>query len=184
VDDVRFEALFRDLEAQADALEQRELRGRAEDLTWSVRAGIGLRDRLRAHTGAPLRVILRDGTALDGRVGGLGREWFVLGSREDGGRYVLVPFAAVRSFDGLTVRADTAAGVLEDRLSLTVALRTVARDRAMVRILVPGGSQTGLIAGLGADHLDLRSSPTSERAPLHARTITMPLESLLAVVVG
>lgn len=178
------DALFRDLEAQADALERAELLGRAEELARAERAGIGLRDRLRAHANTRLRCTLRDGSRLEGAIGGLGTDWVALGSREEGGRYAIVRLPAVAAVEGLGVRADTSPGVLEERMTLSIVLRTIARDRVPVRILTEGGPLTGLIAAVGGDHLDLRRAAVGERTPVGGKGTVIPHDGLLAVVVG
>lgn len=166
---MRWEHLFDDLESQL----QQELAAEDEDLRIEEerlrRARLGLRERLLAHHqhggGAPLRLVLSDGSELALRTDGFGRDWLSgVVAAPIGGRCI-VPLAAIaqvvleapgrgaRAMDGPVPEEDPSA--LTARLGLPFVLRDLARRRRPVRLLVPGGELTGTLDRVGRDHLDL-----------------------------
>lgn len=149
---MRWSSLFADLEAQLEAAESRERLAAVPELTRAERAGVALADRLRAGTSAPLRLTLRGGEVVSGRLVDVTPQWVLL---EDDAREHLVPAAAVALVSGLpSTAAPPASGVVR-RLTLGHALRAVARDRSVVRVRVDGGSVLGRVDGVGRDHLDV-----------------------------
>ena len=176
---MRWDSLFADLVGQLEAglgAEQAEL---VAELTRAERAGVALADRFRAHRG-PLRLTLVNGESLAGEVTDAGPEWFLL---TDGPREHLVVLAAVASAGGLTERV-----ALPDRegragLGITTALRALARDRQIVRIAARGAELIGMVAAVGADHLDLSIVSGDTRRPTGER-VTVPLPSLIRVTRG
>lgn len=151
---MRWELLFADLEALADATERAAFDADVADRARSERAGLHLVDRLRAHVDgpAPLVVRLSDGSAVTARLLDVGADWLLL---EDAAQ-VVVPLAAVVGVEGLTRAASGEPGALARRVGLTVVLRRLARDRVVVRVAtVDGGTAVGTLDRVGADHLDL-----------------------------
>ena len=173
---MRWEALFADLEAQLAAASAAE----DGDLARAEVARTPLEDRVRAHVGAPLRVWLRDGTALAGSVRDAGAGWLLL--VDDRGPVVL-PAPAVARLSGLSRAVAPPAGHVERRLGLGAVLRALARDRAGVRLHVDGAVLTGTIDRVGADHLDLAEHPAEEarRSAAVRAVVTVPFGALLAV---
>lgn len=165
------------MELQLDAAGQQDRDRVVADLTRAERASLTLADRLRACGARDVRLVLRDGTRVEGRVQEVGPAWWLLG---DGGREHLVPFGSVATAHGLPeTAAPQETGVLR-RLGLGHALRAVARDRAVVRVLTTAGPTVGRIDAVGADHVDVSlvlpdsGRPTGER-------VTVALGALLLV---
>ncbi len=165
---MRWEHLFDDLESQLQqelAAEDDDLRIEEERLR---RARLGLRERLLAHHrhggGAPLRLVLADGSDLALRTDGFGRDWLSGVVAAPAGGRCIVPLAAVAqvvleaggssdAVDGPVPAEDP--GSLTARLGLPFVLRDLARRRRPLRLLVPGGELTGTLDRVGRDHLDL-----------------------------
>jgi hypothetical protein len=161
---VRWEALFDDLEAQADALAAAELQAEVADRTRREHALLGLSDRLRETEGHPLAVTVWGAGTVHGRLLDAGVDWLLL---EETGRDVLVPLASVLGITGLGARSAVPGsdGDVGRRLDLRWALRGLARDRAGVAVVLRDGSAlNGTLDRVGADHVDV-----AEHAPGEAR---------------
>lgn len=172
----RWELLFADLEARFAAEESAEREGAVAELTRAEQASIPWADRLRAATGTPLRLELRDGEGVEGRVARVAHAWVLLDGRGARGRVQhLVPLAAVASVVGLGRLATPSVG-RTDALGLGHVLRGLQRDRARVLVRTVGGSVTGRIARVGSDHLDVEEA---ERGRPLVRTV--PFGVLLRV---
>jgi hypothetical protein len=175
---VRWEALFADLEAQLAAggeeAAQDGERARAEV------ARTELVDRLRAGAGAPVRLRLVDGSTFAGVLHDAGTGWLLLA---DGPSRVVVPTAALAAVSGLSRAVAPPAGQVARRLGLPSVLRALARDRAAVRLHLPGQVLSGTIDRVAADHLDLAEHPVGEaRRPGAVREVlTVPLRAVVAV---
>lgn len=148
---MRWQALFADLELQLDAAQARDLLGDVPDLTRAERAGVGLAARLRAHDGEVV-VTVHGGHALRGVPTEVGAAWLLLA---DGPREHLVPFGAIATVAGLGAAAAPAQDAVASRLRLGHALRAVARDRCVVRVLTTAGTLSGRVDAVGTDHMDL-----------------------------
>ncbi len=148
---MRWQRLFADLEAQAEAEERLDGAARTAELQRAEMASISHADRLRAARNLTLTLALRDGSRVSGTLQEVADEWLLL---QVDGRETVVPCAAVDAIDGLPVRASQGGGVAA-RLSLGHVLRGLARDRAAVVVRTRGGSHSGRIARVGRDHLDL-----------------------------
>jgi len=178
---MRWEGLFADLDAQWEGEERRDRDAEVADRTRRERAEVDLLARLAAHRGSPLRVRLRSGAVLDGEVADLGRDW-VLMTVAPGRTEALVPLAAVTGLAGLMTRSEPVGSAR--RFALGSALRALARDRAVVRVLdVDGRTLTGTIDTVGADAVDVAEHPADEpRRPANVRAVwTIPLASLVLV---
>lgn len=174
---MRWAALFGDMELQLDAAGQQDRDRTVADLTRAERASVTLGDRLRACGAREVRLVLRDGTAVDGQVQEVGPAWLLLGDR---GREHLVPFAGVATAGGLPdFAAPPETGVLR-RLGLGHALRAVARDRAVVHVLTTAGRTVGRVDGVGADHVDVALVHADSGRPTGDRQ-AVALSSLLLV---
>ncbi|MEZ0449598.1 hypothetical protein [Cellulomonas sp. ICMP 17802] len=150
---MRWEALFADMEAQLAAGRLADVRADVAELARAERASVGLTDRLRASTGATVRVLLAGGELLEGTLVDAAPEWLLVSASP--GRQALVPLTAVAALDCVAAHAAPAPGPVEARLGLGHALRALARDRAQVRVDAGGAELTGRIERVGADHLDL-----------------------------
>jgi hypothetical protein len=149
---MRWERLFDDLEAQAEADERAGFEAELGDLVRAERGALTLADRLRAHVGCDLTWSLADGELLHGELLELGADWVLL---RPPGADVVLPLAEVIGIGGLSRSAVAETG-LRRSLRLTLVLRGLARDRSAVVVFLPSGARlTGTIDRVGADHVDL-----------------------------
>ncbi len=162
---MRWHALFADLELQLDAAQARDLLDDVPDLTRAERAGVDLAARLRAHDGEVV-VTVHGGHVFRGAPADVGAAWLLLA---DGTREHLIPFGAIAVVGGLGDVAAPAQDAVRSRLRLGHALRAVARDRAVVRVLTTAGSLVGRVDAVGTDHLDLALVRPDDERPSGAR---------------
>jgi hypothetical protein len=177
---VRWELLFADLEALADATERAAFDGEVADRERAERAALHLVDRLRAHVGSRLAFCLLGSERVVGRLVDVGVDWVLL---DDAGS-LLLPLVTVTGVEGLSRRAAVAEGAPARRVPLTVLLRRLARDRGGVRVrLVDGAELTGTIDRVGADHVDvaLHASDVPRRPAVVRRVRVVPLAALAVV---
>ncbi len=176
----RWEQLFDDLEALAEADDRAAFDAEVADRVRAEHAALSLSDRLAGQIGgAPICVWLPEGESVRAVVQGVGEQWVML----DAGGPLLVPLAAVVAVSGLARRAQTAdGGPLRRRLPLTVVLRALARDRAPVRLQLRAGLRPeGTIDAVAVDHLDLAEHPVDE--PRRAAAVRGVLSVHLAAIV-
>ncbi|WP_149202606.1 hypothetical protein [Actinotalea subterranea] len=147
---MRWDALFADMEMQLAAASAQDVALEVADRTRTERASVLLADRLRAARGEVV-LTLRSGVVA-GRVVDVGPAWVLL---VDGAREHLVPLASVVTVAGLPHAAAPQERSALRRLGLGHALRAVARDRSLVRLVTVGGAVLGRIDAVGADHLDV-----------------------------
>lgn len=179
---MRWQALFDDLEAQAEAAERADLEAEVRDRTRREGGLIRAVDRLRTAVGAPVAVTVFGAGTVQGRLLDAGRDWLLLD--EQPGRDLLVPLDAVLSVGGLGRRAERPAGELGERLDLRWALRGLARDRAALQVLLRDGSTaSGTLDRVGADHVDLAEHAQGEArraaAVRHVRLVPLGALALL-----
>ncbi len=152
---MRWDALFGDLEAQADALEHAERAAEVDERTRIEVATLALVDRLRAAVGSPLRLQCAGALLLAGDVRRVGPDWVLL---DEGGREDLVPLAAVLGISGLSrlSAVPNSSSPVESRLTLRHVLRGLARDRSAVQVArVDGSTLNATIDRVGADFVEL-----------------------------
>lgn len=153
---MRWQDLFADLEGQLRHSELRDRDAEVADRTRRERATIGWLDRAAMSVGSTITLRTPTGPVA-GRLDDLGQDWLLV--EETGRRTALVPVHAVTSVTGLASHADSEER-LGRRFGLTVALRAISRDRAVVVVHdLWGGSATGTIDRVGADHVDLAEHP-------------------------
>ena len=151
---MRWDQLFRDLEAQLEAADGAELDAEVADRTRRESGLIALVDRARGATGSRVSVRVLGTGAVEGVLVEAGSQWLLLA--EDGGREALLPLPAVLSLSGLGARTAVPGGQVFARLGLAAALRAIARDRAGVSVgLVDGSVLTGTVDRVGADFVEL-----------------------------
>jgi hypothetical protein len=180
---VRWEALFGDLEAQAESADRAALEAELGDLVRAEFGALSLRGRLGAHTGCDLVWFLADGEPVTGVLLETGEDWVLVRA---GAGDVLLPMAAVASVSGLSRTAVADGGPLARSLRLTVVLRGLARDRQAVLVAVAGGAVlAGTIDRVGADHVDVAVHAIDEprRAGAVTGVRTVPLASIRRVTV-
>lgn len=160
---MRWDDLFRDLEAQLDAADRADLAAEVADRTRRELARVRLVDRLRAAVGAQLTVTVLGGSSVSGSLLDVGPDWLLVA--EGAARQALVPSAAVLGVAGLPRRAAApgSEGSVAARLTLGFALRGVARDRSAVALLLVSGDLLhGTIDSVGADFVDLSHHSVGE----------------------
>ena len=179
---MRWDDLFGDLEAQLAAAERAELLAELPDRVRRERATISLSERLHAHSGQNVALAFEfvDGTAVRGRLIDTGPDWLLLTDERE--RSVLISVATLASVSGL-VRGVQTLGAVSRKFSLAMALRVIARDRAVVNLALAGGAVvTGTIDVVGSDYIELAEHP----ADLPRRTEnlkgvrTIPLAALIS----
>ncbi|MEC5191575.1 MULTISPECIES: hypothetical protein [unclassified Arthrobacter] len=154
---MRWDALFADLETQLAASERLDLDAEITERTRTEAAAVELTDRLRGSVGQLIVVQLASGSALEGTLSHAGSQALVLDEPQ---HQVLVPYAAVVRYLGLSRLAVPELSKVRQRLGLASALRGLARDRAALAVLLAGGpagetTLHGVIDRVGRDHLDL-----------------------------
>ncbi len=148
---MRWDALFDDLEAQLARQDADDLHAEVAERTRAERAATALADRVLAHVGVRLALVLGHGQVV-GTVTDVAPQWLVLA--DERGR-VLVPTASVVAVTGLGRQVAPEPGTVLRRLGLGHVLRGLARDRAPVSVHAGSATLTGTIDRVGADHLDL-----------------------------
>jgi hypothetical protein len=181
---MRWDALFADLEAQAESLEQAERAAEVQERTRSEIGALTLVDRLRPALGSTIRLRTAGAGAIAGRLDRLGPDWLLL--QQDGGREVLVRLGAVTGIGGLG-RASTVPGtvdVLTARLGLWFVLRRIARDRSAVSLqLSDGTSLAATLDRVGADFVEaaVHAPGEARRAAAVRDVLVVPMSALVAV---
>lgn len=175
---MRWDALFADMESQLEAAQAQDRAAQVAELTRAERSAVLLADRVRAAVGAEVSCVVRSGETVAGVVADAGPAWLLLG----GARQHLVPTAALVTVEGLGVGVAPAAGPLR-RLGLAHALRAVARDRSVVRVVTTAGTLEGRLEAVGADHADVALSyPDSGRPTGRRRTVALAALDLVTGV--
>lgn len=162
---MRWEGLFADLEAQAEALAAAERAGEVDDRVRAELGRIRFLDRLRPAVGLELRLRCAGGASVAGKLTRAGEQWLLMD--EGAGREALVPMTAVLAVAGLGRLAaapdDEAGRRVESRLGLGYVLRGVARDRSGVRLsLSDDTTLDGTIDRVGRDFIELALHATAE----------------------
>lgn len=180
----RWDALFADLEAQAEAQDQEIRDGEVAELTRAEQALVTLADRLRAAVGRTVAIELVDGEQIAGELHAVAASWLLMGPGQSSagtpgargpGRLGehLVPVAAIGAVSGLGRQGVPASSRL-DELGIGSVLRELQRDRARVIVRTAAGQAVGRLARVGQDHLDLEETD-------RARTRTVPFAALTRV---
>lgn len=185
---MRWDRLFADLEARFDDLADEQAVAEQADRDRVATGAVTVAQRLGGALDRRIRVGVRGGREHEGFLRRVGRDFLLV---EDAfGRDLLVVLDAVTSVSGLT--AGTAPEVPDraTRLDLRRALRSVARDRAVVAVSTgqgpvdqEGSEIWGTIDRVGADFIEIAVHPVGEprRAGLVRSVCLVPLR-VVAVV--
>jgi hypothetical protein len=178
---MRWQRLFDDLEAQAEAYAAAEFAAEVSERSRYEVGQVRLVDRLRAAVGHPVTVGCRGVGSVAGRLQRVGADWLLMEEQPD--RHVIVACTAVTSIGGLGAMSAPpgSEGKVGGRLDLRRALRGVARDRSAVQaLLVDGSLVSGTVDRVGADFLELAEHPQREpRRPGAVHGVrTVPLTAL------
>lgn len=179
---MRWNELFADLEAQAEAWQVAERDAEVAELTRLETSQLRLASRLAAAAGAPLRIRCLGGTVLSGRIGRSGPGWLLLD--EGAGREALLPVPAVVSVAGLG-RWSGSPGVSAPAMRAVPGfgsvLRAVARDRSVLRVsLTDSTVLDGTLDRVGADFVELAVHAAGEprrRAEVR-EVLVLPVDAL------
>lgn len=152
---MRWDGLFQDLEHRFEDALAAEAAAEALDEVRARHAARTLRDRLFGEA-ATVVVATRGGAVLPLAVEAVGADWLA-GTALAGRASLLVPLASIA-----WLRAEPAEGASpaeppasRERIGLAIALRELARRRAVVELALVGDRPAGTIDRVGADHLDL-----------------------------
>jgi len=180
---MRWEGLFADLEAQAEAAQAADLAAEVAERTRGERARILLADRLRAALGA--QVMLSAVQPLEGQLRAVGPDWLLLAERSSlttVGVEVLLPLSGLLWLQGIPLAsAAPTGGVVARRLDLRSALGGLVRDRAPLDVVLRDGSELhGILDRVGADYVELATlAPGEERRRSAVRAVRLlPLDAL------
>jgi hypothetical protein len=181
---MRWEGLFADLEAQADALANAERGAQIEERTRYEAGRLGLVDRLRPALGLPLKLRCRGGVGLAGELRQVSLEWLLLD--EVSGREAVVALSTVTSLAGLgrLSAAPNTMGVVESKLGLRHILRGVARDRSVLRVhLIDETVVDGTIDRVGSDFVEIAVHAAGEiRRQSEVREVLVVALSAIAAI--
>ncbi|MBO3129069.1 hypothetical protein [Dermatophilus congolensis] len=175
---MRWERLFSDLEGMADEQDRAFLESEIADRVRRELARVELSDRLRANDGR-ICLVLRGGRMLSGDLIDAGADWLLMENREQ----VLVPLHAVMEVNGLG-RAVAAPSDMRKRLSMSHALRVIARHRVPVAVEDEMRRvRTGTIDIVGADFFELAGhAPDVPRSARYVQGVKIvPFSAVVAV---
>ena len=181
---MRWAALFDDLEAQYQAAQRAEVASEISDRTRREVAVLQFADRLRPARGRSVTVWINGAGAARGVLDAVGPDWLLL--REGAATELLIARGAIMSVAGLTADSDVGhnEGVVASRLTLTFALRTVARDRSLVTLrYIDGVSMTGTLDRVGHDFVEIAEHlPGEPRRRDAVRAVrTVPLTAIAVI---
>ena len=182
---MRRDALFTDLEAQFSAGSRLDLDAEVAERMRTEAASVELADRLRGSLGLEIGIQVWTGSVFEGTLRHAGSEALVLQAAH---HQVLVPYAAVIHYTGLSRLAVAEPSKVRQRLGLASALRGLSRDRTRLSVLAGrgAGGETrlhGVIDRVGRDHLDVAVTEDGEdrRASNVRQTVTVPFSALVAL---
>lgn len=181
---MRWDDLFRDLEAQLEAAEAAELAGEVADRTRREVAALRLVDRLEPGVGHPVRLQVAGCGQVAGTLVDVRPQWLLVD--EAPGREALVRLDAVLGVSGLGARSSAPGrdGTVAARLGLAYALRGIARDRLPVTLWLADGSiVAGTLDRVGEDFVELAEHAVGEpRRPAGVAGVRAVPFAALAVV--
>ena len=177
---MRWDDLFRDLEAQLEAAAAAELDAEVADRTRREAAQLALVDRARAAVGHPVTLRVLGAGPVDGLLADVGAQWLLLA--EPSGRQALraAECACCRwrgCAPGRSVPGE--GGQVFARLGLGSALRGIARDRLPVQVVLTDGSVlAGTLDRVGSDFVELTEHGEVRRRGEVTGVRTVPFAAL------
>ena len=160
---VRWDELFRDLEAQLDVADAVELAAEVADRSRREAAELTLVDRLLPTVGHPVRLHVQGPGHVAGRLEHLSVDSLLV--REASAREALVPLSAVLTVQGVTPWSVGPASQRQvfQRLRLPSAVRGLARDRSCVQVVLRDGTAfTGTVDRVGREFFELAEHASGE----------------------
>lgn len=184
---MRWQQLFADLQAQFEEEEAAADRAEAASRARAEIGGVRLADRLRGAIGMPLSLHCSGAGPVAGVLVDVGTDWLLV--EDDLGRDVLVAANAVLTVAGLGRRTAPAEedGPVRARLDLRRAVRGLARDRAVVQVVLGDGEVlTGTVDRVGADYVELAEhaldSPRRAEAVQGVRAVVIAAVAVVRTV--
>jgi hypothetical protein len=181
---MRWDALFADLEAQAAMQAQAQRAAEVEERTRAEVGALRVTERLRGALGAPLRFHVAGAGVVSGTLSQVGADWVLLD--EGAGREVLLASAALVRVSGLTRHsaADRSVGVVQSRLGLRHVLRAIGRDRSGVALHLRDSTVlSATIDRVGADFVEAAlHSPGEPRRRTDVREVALVVLAELVAV--
>jgi len=165
---VRWSDLFGDIEGQFESRQNAEFLAGVDELTAAERASVELAARLAAAMSRSVVLHLDMGVAVEGTIMDATPSWVLL---REGPRDHLVPLNAVVGVTGLPDRS-IPVGAIERKLTLGHALRALQGERTKVMVEAPGVRFRGVIAAVGADHVDVLEDSGRGRVAVPFRAIS------------
>lgn len=179
---MRWDALFSDMEAQFAEGETLAVEAEIAERARVESASVMLVDRLRGSLDSRITVQLLCGRIFEGSLRHAGADALVL---NDARHQLLIPYDAVARYSGLGRLSLVEPSKVRRRIGLSTALRSLARDRSGLTVVLRGApqgdsGQSGVIDTVGGDFFDLALvSPGEVRRPSHVRQVaTIPFGSL------
>lgn len=179
---VRWDDLFADLEAQAEALATAERDAEVDELVRLETSRLCLLDRLRPAVGGAIKLRCLGGLVLSGTLSRVGADWLLLD--EGAGREAIVATAALTSVTGQGRLSGMANSRLDAKLGIGHALRGVARDRSVLRACLTDASVIdGTVDRVGLDFVEIAEHAAGEpRRRAEVRQVLLVPISSLAVL--
>ena len=180
---MRWEALFADLEAEAEALDRDELHAEVADRTRREAALLRLQDRLATTPGTRVGVRVVGVGQLRAAMLSAGPDWMLL---EEGGRELLVPTDAVLTVTGVGRHSAVpgSEGPVGRKLNFAYMLRALARDRAGLSLVLRDATTlSGTLDRVGADYLEVAEHPAGEsRRAGTVRAVSLIRQDAIALI--
>lgn len=179
---MRWDALFADLEAQLASVREQVLESEVSERLRTDFAAMELAGRLHSQAGRLLKIDLGLPGTVEGVLSHVGRGWVVL---EGSGHSFVVALDHALSISGMDRFSDVEAPAA--RLGLASALRGLSRNRAQVRVhpagVPPASALEGTVDRVGKDFFELSLIPHGEprRAENVRGVYTLPLSAVAAV---
>lgn len=176
---MRWETLFADLEAQLDGEAARGRTAEIQEMVGYERSQVPMAGRLVAWVGQQVEIVTLGGQRFSGVLRSSGSGWVALRS---GALEYVVLTSSIRSIEG---RGQRVGSTERGRISLRLALRAIARDRAAVTIFATDGevAATGTIDYVGTDFLQVAlhaPGELPERSTITARQV-LPLTAVAVI---
>jgi hypothetical protein len=182
---MRWDALFKDLEAQFAEGDKLSLEAEISERARADTAGVRVADRLRGSVGTLVRVHLVTGAVFEGTLTYAGADAFVLNDKR---HQVLIPHSGVSRYVGFGRFSRSEPSAVRSRLGLSNALRALARDRSELTVTLRAtdardAGMTGVIDRVGLDYIDLAAVRPGEarRALQVSQVSTIPFSALAAI---
>lgn len=141
---------LRSLESEFDARRRADADALVDELAQAERVALALADRMAAREGGALRVIVRGGELVEGRLVRARKGWILL---RDGLGDALIPLSAIVAANPLGMGADCSRATAG--IAISSVLRALADERRAIIVDHDAGRHSGVILGVFADHFDM-----------------------------